>query len=218
MPLDLFCLQQTLPLVLFATDPSTCFVCNRSFDLFCMQQILRLVLFATDSIEDVCLGFLTHMEMSPLPVKNFHFDLYSTLMASEVLWRITPTVTLSISLQWSFPRTHDTCTFGSETVTTCDYDFGLSRLGFDSNAKLSAYKANALTDRGGSILEIHENKKERGVLPLHFSSPELIAYVSFSDLLLSVIGLSFYTSLCQSVSFSHFFLQNLWAIFNLTWN
>ena len=35
-------------LVLFATDSSTCFVCNRPFDLFCMQQILRLVLYATD--------------------------------------------------------------------------------------------------------------------------------------------------------------------------
>ena len=106
-------------------------------------------------------GFLTHMEMSPLPVKNFNFDLFSTLMASEVLWRITPTVTLSISLQWSFPRTHDTCTFGSEAVTTCDYDFGVSGLGFDSNAKLLACKANSLTDRGCSILEKHENKKEK---------------------------------------------------------
>ena len=163
-------------------------------------------------------GVLTHMEMSPLPVKNFHFDLFSTLMASEVLWRITPTVTLSNSLQWSFPRTHDTCTFGSEAVTTCFYDFGLSRLRCDSNAKLSAYKANVLTNRGSSILEIHENKKERGVLPLHFSLPELTAYLSFSDRLLSAMGLSFCTTLCPSVSFSHFFLQSLWAIFNRTWN
>ena len=88
----------------------------------------------------ICLwgGFWLIWRCHHSKVKNFHFDLYSTLMASEVLWRITPTVTLSISLQWSFPRTHDTCTFGSEAVTTCDYDFGLSRLGFDSNAKLSA--------------------------------------------------------------------------------
>ena len=93
--------------------------------------------------------------MSPLPVKNFNFDLFSTLMASEVLLRITPTVTLSISLQWSFPRTHDTCTFGSEAVTTCFYDFGLLRLGFDSNTKPSMCEANALPERGGSIIELH---------------------------------------------------------------
>ena len=55
--------------------------------------------------------------------------------AVRVLWHATSTVTRGIRLQWSSPRTSDTHTFcrafSSRAVTTCSYDLGLSRLGFD---------------------------------------------------------------------------------------
>ena len=49
--------------------------------------------------------------------------------------RATPTVTRDIRLLWSSPRTRDTHTYSSalssRAITTCFYDLGLSRLGFE---------------------------------------------------------------------------------------
>ena len=53
-----------------------------------------------------------------------------------------------------------------------------------------------------------------------FSSPELIAQVSFSDYLSSVVCLSVRMSVRPSVNFSqfHLLLQNHWANLNQTWH
>ena len=53
----------------------------------------------------------------------------------SVLKRATPTVTRGICLLWSSPKTRDIHTycrvFGSEAVTICLNDLGMSRLGFE---------------------------------------------------------------------------------------
>ena len=81
--------------------------------------------------------FFTHMETSPLPMKDETFELRSALMGIEhwVFSRMPPTVKRDIRLKWSYPSTRDTHTycpgFGSWTVTTCLSDLRLSRLGFE---------------------------------------------------------------------------------------
>ena len=82
--------------------------------------------------------FFTHMETSPWPVKGCKF--WPMLgnhghWAVRILYRATPTETHGIRLYWSSPRTRDTHTYcrtlSSGAVTTCFYDSGLSRLGFE---------------------------------------------------------------------------------------
>ena len=83
--------------------------------------------------------FFTHMETSPLPVKGRKF--WPMLGAHghwAVLQRDTPSVTRvrGIRLKWSSQRTRDTHTycraFRNGAATSCFYDFGLSRLGFEN--------------------------------------------------------------------------------------
>ena len=81
---------------------------------------------------------ITHMKMSPVPVKDCKFwPMLGTYghWAGKVLWHSTPSLTRGIRSYWSPPMTRDThnyCrAFGSGTVTTCFDTFGLSRVGFE---------------------------------------------------------------------------------------
>ena len=80
--------------------------------------------------------FFTHLEMSPLPVKDCKFwpklGTHSH-WAVRVLERAKPAVTRVNRLKWSLARTSETCcrTFGSGAVTACFNDLGLSRLGIE---------------------------------------------------------------------------------------
>ena len=68
---------------------------------------------------------------------------HSWPLSSEGSLASTPSVTWSIRLKWSSPRTHvmHACcrAFGSGAVTTCFYDW-------DLNIQPFAWEANALTD------------------------------------------------------------------------
>ena len=77
----------------------------------------------------------------------------------EFLERATLTVTRSIRLYWSYPRTHDTQTncqaFGRGAVTTCFYDLGLSRLGFEHPTfRLQSERSRPLRHRRGLIVSV----------------------------------------------------------------
>ena len=81
------------------------------------------------------------METSPLPLNGWKLLTYSRhswpLNSEDSLacCTATPTVTRDIRLLWSSPRTRYTLTycraFGSGDVTTCFYELGLSRLGYE---------------------------------------------------------------------------------------
>ena len=75
--------------------------------------------------------FFTHTETSPSTLKGFNF--LSILLSNE--GSLACQTYTSIRLYGSYPRTRDTHTlfrdFGSGTVTTCLYDFRLSRLVFE---------------------------------------------------------------------------------------
>ena len=93
------------------------------------------------SIKFVCLGFFVPLENHSLIWRHHHyrFDLCSApyvQWAVRVLKHATPiTVTRGVRLLWSSPICRDTHTycreFGYGAVTTCFYDLGPSRLGFE---------------------------------------------------------------------------------------
>ena len=96
--------------------------------------------------------FFTHMETSQLLVKAANFDLCSALIAIEQ-WGF-----FSVPhLLWhgaSSPRTRDTHTnwsaFCTGAVSTCFYDLGLSRLGFEHPTfSLRDARSNWLRHRHG---------------------------------------------------------------------
>ena len=110
----------------------------------------------------VCFGFI-------VPLENFlliwgrhdclwraaNFDLCSTLLASESSLVCHTYCYSGIRPQWS-PRTRDThkycCMFSSGTVTTCFYDLGLSRLGFEyPTFRMQGKRSNRLRHRHGSF-------------------------------------------------------------------
>ena len=83
--------------------------------------------------------FFTHMEMSSLPVKGrlqmLTYTRHSWPFSSEDSLACHTYCDTGHPFIWSSPRTRNThicCrAFGSGTVTTCFYDLGLSRLGFE---------------------------------------------------------------------------------------
>ena len=117
------------------------------------------------------------MEMSPLSVKNCKFW---PILGSNGHWAVTAPkrATHGIRLSWSSPRTRDYHThlwaFCSGAVTTCFYDLGLLRLGFEHRSlhlrgkpsnrlhHLRGFKKVVYNEKRPSVQEYHAAKKCHG--------------------------------------------------------
>ena len=107
------------------------YMLNMCFPYTCFTYFCLLFIWGFSSHSRI----FTHMEMSPLSVKDC-----KTMLGTQGHWavripkRATHTLTRVIRLYWSSRRTCDTHTFcralSSGAGTTCFHDLVLSRLGF----------------------------------------------------------------------------------------